>query len=85
MTDNTTIALLKKDLDYLKQGIGEIKEQLQCQGKNYVSKLEFDMVNCDQNKRIDRVEKLVYGAIALTLTSIGKALMDLIIISKASQ
>jgi len=82
--ETTTIALIKKDLEYLKQGVSDIKTELKCQNSVYVSKVEFGLVSAEQTKRIDRVERLVYGAIALTLTSIGKALLDLVISAKAS-
>lgn len=73
---NTDIELLKQDLTYLKRGIDDIKTELKCIKDSKVSRERFDLVNAEQNKRIDRVEKLVFGAIALTLTSIGKAILD---------
>lgn len=78
-TRNTDVELLKQDLIYVKKGIDDIKIELKCIKDSKVSRERFDLVNTEQNKRIERVEKLVFGAIALTLTSIGKAILDFFI------
>ncbi len=80
MTNKTvSTEVLANDLKYLKQGIDDIKEELKCIKDEKVSRERFELVNEEQNNRIKRVENLVFGAIALTLTSIGKLLLDLII------
>ncbi len=83
MTDNVSVQLLKKDLDYLKQGVEDIKKELCDQKLAYVSRIEFDMVNKDQDKRIGQLEKLVYGAVALAVTTLGKTILDLVVAAKA--
>ncbi len=80
MTNKTvSTEVLANDLKYLKKGIDDIKEELKCIKDEKVSRERFDLVNEEQNNRIKKVENLVFGAIALTLTSIGKLLLDLII------
>jgi hypothetical protein len=81
--DNTSIALIKKDISYIKESIDRIEENIKCQGKIFVSKIEFDLVNKEQNNRIDKIEKLVMGATVLALTTLGKALLDLVVRVKA--
>jgi 5-bromo-4-chloroindolyl phosphate hydrolysis protein len=85
MESKTDIALIKKDIKYLKDGIDEIKESIKCQNSDFVKKVEFDLVNQDQNKRISQIEKLVYSAIGLAVITLGKALLDLIVVSRATQ
>lgn len=85
MKQETDIALIKKDIKYLKDGIDEIKESIKCQNSDFVKKVEFDLVNQDQNKRISQIEKLVYSAIGLAVITLGKALLDLIVVSRATQ
>lgn len=72
--------VLANDLkyQYLKEGIDDIKEELKCIKNEKVSRERFDLVNEEQNNRIKKVEGLIFGTIALTLTSIGKLLLDLI-------
>jgi bacterioferritin (cytochrome b1) len=80
MTKQTvSTEVLANDLKYLKQGIDDIKEELKCIKDEKVSRERFDLVNEEQNNRIKKVENLIFGTIALTLTSIGKLLLDLII------
>lgn len=85
MESKTDIALIKKDIKYLKDGIDEIKESIKCQNSDFVKKVEFDLVNQDQNKRISQIEKLVYSAIGLAVITLGKAILDLIVVSRATQ
>lgn len=80
MTNKTvSTEVLANDLKYLKKGIDDIKEELKYIKDEKVSRERFDLVNEEQNNRIKRVENLIFGTIALTLTSIGKLLLDLII------
>lgn len=85
MESKTDIALIKKDIKYLRDGIDEIKESIKCQSNDFVKKIEFDLVNADQNKRIGQMEKLVYSAIGLAVITLGKAILDLIVVSRAAQ
>ena len=85
MENKTDIALLKKDIKYLVASVDEIKNTLNCIDKKYVQKIEFDLVNKDQNKRIGQLEKLVFSAIGLALLTLGKAILDLVVTVKAGQ
>ena len=85
MENKTDIALLKKDIKYLIASVDEIKDTLNCIDKKYVQKIEFDLVNKDQNKRIGQLEKLVFSAIGLALITLGKAILDLVVTVKATQ
>ena len=73
---NTDIELLKKDLTYLKNGVDDIKLELKCIKTEKVSRERFDLVNQQQDDRIKKVENLVFGAIGLTLTTVGKMILD---------
>jgi hypothetical protein len=75
-TRNIDIELLKKDLIYLKNGIDDIKEELKCIRDEKISRVEFTLVNKQQDDRIKKVESLVFGAIGLTLTTIGMRILD---------
>jgi len=67
MTKKTvSTEVLANDLEYLKKGIDEIREELKCIRNEKVSRERFDLVNAEQNKRISNVEKLVLGAGGLT-------------------
>ena len=79
-----SIALLKQDMEYVKKGIQEIKEQLDNQKEEYVSKVEFILTNREQGSRIDRIEKLVYSAVALGLVTLGKAVLELVVTTNAA-
>lgn len=88
MESKTNIALIKKDIKYLKDGIDEIKNTLNCGDKKYVQKLEFDLVNEEQNKRIGKMEtmlnRIIWGVAIFVLSAVGKGLLDLMINVKAS-
>lgn len=79
MENKTDIALIKKDIAYLKVGIDEIKATINSLNNDYVRKIEFDLVNQDQNNRIGKMEKLIYGAFGLALVTLGKALLELVV------
>ena len=61
----TTVALIAKDVEYIKKDVGDIKERLE---KSYVTREEFDPI-----------KKLVYGIVGLVLTGVVGALLTLII------
>lgn len=75
-TRNTDIELLKQDMLYLRQGIDDIKAELLCIKNEKISKVEFVLTNKQQDDRIRKVESLVFGAIGLTLTTIGLRVLD---------
>ena len=61
----TTVALIAKDVEYIKKDVGDVKERLE---KSYVTREEFDPI-----------KKLVYGIVGLVLTGVVGALLTLII------
>lgn len=85
MKEETSIALIKKDMEYLKNGIDEIRETLKCVDDKTVKKDLYELDKNNMSDRIGKVEKLVYSAIGLTLLTIGKAVLDLVVKVKASQ
>jgi len=89
MAETTDIALIKKDIKYLIASVDEIKNTLDCIDKKYVQKIEFDLVNKDQNKRIDKMEtminRIIWGVAIFVLSVVGKGLLDLVINVKATQ
>lgn len=88
MENKTDIALLKKDIKYIVTSIDDIKETLNCSDKKYVQKIEFELVNKEQNKRIDKMEtminRVIWGIAIFVLSAVGKGLLDLVINVKAS-
>jgi hypothetical protein len=78
-TRNIDLELLRKDLDYLKTGIDDIKLELKCIKQEKVSRERFDLINKTQDDRIKKVETLLFGAIGLTLTTVGKMILDFFI------
>ena len=89
MKEETDIALLKKDIKYLIASVDEIKNTLNCIDKKYVQKIEFDLTNQEQNKRIDKMEtminRIIWGVAIFVLSVVGKGLLDLVINVKATQ
>ena len=89
MESKTDIALIKKDIKYLIASVDEIKDTLNCIDKKYVQKIEFDLVNKEQNKRIDKMEtminRVIWGIAIFVLSVVGKGLLDLVINVKATQ
>ena len=75
----TSVALIKQDISYMKKGIDRIEKILDCQPQTFVSKVEFELTNKEQNDRMTRLERLVFGAVGLGLVTIGKAILDLVV------
>lgn len=44
----------------------------------YVTKDKYDAEKCQTNERLSKLEKLVFGAVALALTTLGKAIIELV-------
>ena len=89
MESKTDIALIKKDIKYLIASVDDIKNTLNCIDKKYVQKIEFDLTNQEQNKRIDKMEtminRIIWGVAVFVLSVVGKGLLDLVINVKATQ
>jgi len=87
MAETTDIALIKKDIKYLIASVDEIKDTLNCIDKKYVQKIEFDLTNQEQNKRIDKMEtminRVIWGVAIFVLSVVGKGLLDLVVTVKA--
>lgn len=58
-------AVMKNDLEYIKKNIDDLKGQI---SQNYISRAEFEPI-----------KKIVYGMVALVLTSVFGAILALII------
>ena len=65
--------------------ITDIKTSISEADDKYISKVEFKLTNKEQNNRICKIERLVFGAVGLALITLGKAALDLIVVSKAAQ
>lgn len=63
--DETSIALIAKDIEYIKTDVKDIKDKLE---SHYVTTEEFDPI-----------KKIVYGIVALVLTGVVGALLALVI------
>lgn len=75
-TKTVSTEVLANDLEYLKKGIDEIKVDIKCIADEKVGRVEFTLTNKQQDDRIKKVESLVFGAIGLTLTTIGMRILD---------
>lgn len=77
-------ALLRKDFDYMKKDIHEIKEEI----KSLVNKLNNKYVSKDELERellllqqqINLIQKIVYGFVGLILSAVVVAWVSVIVI-----
>jgi hypothetical protein len=87
-TLTTDIKVIMNDVSYIKSDIKEVKETLNCNETKFVGKVEFTLVNGEQNKRLDKMESLVnriiWGIAIFVLSTVGKGLLDLVINVRAS-
>ena len=65
MSETTELALIKRDISYIKRELREINNKLE---KAYITKKEFDPV-----------KSIVYGMIGLILLTVGGAIVSLVI------
>jgi len=80
----TSVAVILNKVDNIEKEIKEVKETIGCNEGKYVGKTEFNLVNQEQNNRITKIEKLVFGAIGLALITLGKAILELVVSVKAA-
>jgi hypothetical protein len=83
-TLTTNVAVILNDVGYIKQEVNDIKTTIEKNEGTYTSRLECGLVNREQDRRIDKIEKLVFGAVGLALITLGKAILDLVIVAKAA-
>lgn len=81
----TSVAVILNKVENIEKEIKDVKETIGCNDGKYVSKTEFNLVNQDQNNRIGKMEKLIYGAFGLALVTLGKAILELVISVRATQ
>lgn len=81
----TSVAVILNKVENIEKEIKDVKQTVGCNENRFVGKKEFDLVNQEQNNRIDKIEKLVFGAIGLALITLGKALLELVVSVKATQ
>lgn len=79
MATQTSIALLQNDMKYLRDGIDEIKREIKCLDSKYVRLDVAKEKEREQNDRISKLEKLVFGAVVLALTTLGKTILELVV------
>lgn len=79
MATQTSIALLQNDMKYLRDGIDEIKHEIKCLDGKYVRLDVAKEKEREQNDRISKLEKLVFGAVVLALTTLGKTILELVV------
>jgi len=84
-TDSKLLIRIDERQKVVLKEIGEIKESVDNVDKKYVSKIEFKLTNKEQDGRMCKLEKLVFGAVGLALITLGKAALDLIVVTKAAQ
>lgn len=65
VTDETNIALLQKDVGYIKESVQRIEGTLE---GNYVTRIEFEPI-----------KKVVYGLVALILVAVVGAVIALVV------
>jgi hypothetical protein len=64
--EKTTLALISKDIDYIKRDVAEIKTKLEA---DYVTQEEFSPV-----------KKIVYGLVSIILVAVAGALIGLVVL-----
>jgi len=64
--NGTTLALISKDVDYIKRDVMEIKAKLEA---DYVTREEYEPI-----------KKIVYGMVSIILTAVFVALVGLVIV-----
>lgn len=64
-TDKVVLAEIKKDIEYIKSDVTEIKDKM---NKDYVTQEEFKPIR-----------NIVYGMVTMTLTAVVGALLTLIL------
>ena len=84
-TDSKLLIRIDERQKVVLKEIGEIKESVDSADQKYIGKMEFKLTNKQQNDRICKIEKLVFGSIGLALITLGKAALDLIIVTKAAR
>lgn len=85
MKPETDILLLKKDLKEISKDIKEVKELIRSCEVTYMKKEVFEYEKRDVTNRLSKLEKLVFGAVAIALSSLGKAVVDLVTQVRAMQ
>jgi len=65
------IAVIKNDINYIKEGVGDIKAEIASFPEKYVTKEEF-------RSEINPIKKMVYGAASFILLSFFGALAALV-------
>jgi hypothetical protein len=65
MTDKTKLAVIQKDLEYIKINVKDIRDKME---KEYVSRAEFEPIR-----------NIVYGMVTLVLTGVVGALLTLVL------
>jgi len=78
MTEKTSIKLVKKDTEYMKKAIDEIKETLNKNEERFVSKMEFALTNRQQDAKLSSLEKLIYGTAFSALGLVLKTALEII-------
>jgi hypothetical protein len=63
--NEVNIALIAKDIEYIKGDVKEIKDKME---KNYITREEFDPI-----------KKIVYGIVTLVLSGVVVAILALVI------
>jgi hypothetical protein len=83
--NNLTInsAVILTEVKNITGDISEIKEKLGCLDDNFVGQKEFILTNKNQDDRINKIERLVYGALAVATTTLIKAVLDLVVTVQA--
>ena len=77
------VGVILERITNIKQQIDDIKKTLECSDEKYTSKIEFALTNKEQDNRIAKIEKLVFSAVGLALITLGKAVLDLVVQTKA--
>lgn len=75
-TDETKIAVISKDIEYIKKDVGEIKDGIKNLSGYFVSKQEFnDFVKGE----FATVKKIVYGFVSMILVAVVGAILALVL------
>jgi two-component SAPR family response regulator len=85
MKPETDILLLKKDLKEISKDLKEVKELIRSCDATYLKKEAFEYEKKEVDRRISNLERLVFGAVAIALSSLAKSVIDLVTQVRAMQ
>lgn len=76
-TEQTKIAVVARDIEYIRKDLGEIKQSIKDQAGIFITRQEFDDF---KNTDFNNVKKIVYGGVSLVLIAVVGAILNFVIL-----